>query len=112
MDVTCARCGVVVSIDDAPTLLRSVFCASCGVLPEVRAFAADEALWHDYEIQRANAARRRFEARRQRLIREEQQRLSKLAERSAAASEVAALPDHIQLAVQRARQRNPKPAES
>jgi hypothetical protein len=101
----------VVPIDDAPTLLRSVFCTTCGAMPEVRAFAADEALWHDQEIQRADAARRRFEARRQRLIREEQQRLAKLAERSAAASESTALPDHIQLAMQRARQRNQKPAE-
>jgi Na+-translocating ferredoxin:NAD+ oxidoreductase RnfC subunit len=112
VDVACARCGVVVRVNDAPTLLRSVFCATCVALPEVRAFAADEALWHDHEFQRANAARRRFEARSRRLIREEQQRLAKLAERSVAASESAALPDHIQLAMQRARQRNQKPAES
>jgi Na+-translocating ferredoxin:NAD+ oxidoreductase RnfC subunit len=112
VDVACARCAVVVSIDDATTLLRSVFCATCGAMPEVRAFAADEANWHHQEIQRANAARRRFEARSQRLVREEQQRLAKLAERSVAASETTALPDHIQLAMQRARQRSPKPAES
>jgi Na+-translocating ferredoxin:NAD+ oxidoreductase RnfC subunit len=111
VDVACARCGAVVSIDDAPTLLRSVFCASCVAVPEVSSFVADEANWHAHEVQRANAARRRFESRRQRLIREEQQRLSRLAERSIAASESAVLPDHIQLAMQRARQRNQKPAE-
>jgi hypothetical protein len=105
MDVACARCSVAVSITDTDRLLRSVFCDRCLTTAEVQALAVREASWHREEVQRANAARSRFESRKQRLIRDEQQRLAKLAERSTAASESAALPEHIRLATQRARQK-------
>jgi Na+-translocating ferredoxin:NAD+ oxidoreductase RnfC subunit len=95
----------MVSVNDTDQLLRTVFCSRCRTVSEVQTFADREAVWHQEEIQRANAARARFESRKQRLIREEQQRLAKLAERSTAASETAALPEHIRLAMQRARQK-------
>ncbi len=103
MDIACARCAAAVCVADVDQLLRAAFCAHCLTIAEVQAFADREAVWHSEEMQRANAARARFESRKQRLIREEQQRLAKLAERSTVASETAALPEHIRLAMQRSR---------
>ena len=106
----CARCGAPCYIEHAETLLRVVVCACCQTLPEVRAFMAAEAQWHQAERGRANAARARFEARKRRLIREDEQRLAKLAElsRELPAAEKA-MSDHLRAALQRTRGRTKLP---
>ncbi|MDZ4812137.1 MAG: hypothetical protein SGI99_05910 [Pseudomonadota bacterium] len=72
----------------------------------MRAFSAAETQWQLSERSRADAARSRFEARKRRLLREDEQRLARLAElsRDLPAPE-SAIPDRIQAALQRARNR-------
>lgn len=111
MQTACERCGAPCHIERAETILCSVVCARCQALPDVRAFMAAQAQWQQSERSRADAARIRFESRKHRLLREDQQRLVRLAElsRDLPALE-SAMPDRIQAALQRARNRA-KPSE-
>jgi Na+-translocating ferredoxin:NAD+ oxidoreductase RnfC subunit len=106
MQNICARCNAPCRIEQPREQLYSVLCEACRVLPAVREFVTREAQWAQQELGRADAARARFNARKLRLQREEQQRLTKLAERS---RNLPNTNERLRAALQRARDRNGAP---
>jgi hypothetical protein len=109
VQAACARCGVPCTVATPEALLCHVVCARCSEDTRVAAFVREQSEWFAEDRIRAAAARQRFDARRLRLQREEQERLARLAERSREVpAATAALPDHIlAAAARRARQKAP-----
>jgi len=109
MTEACARCGSEPAVSAASTRATAL-CSTCADRPEVAAFLTEEARWRAREVQRARAARLRYEARAMRLQREAAQRDQLLAGKGDALSaRSAAEDDPISAAIERARARLRKP---
>ena len=98
----CARCNAKVQATASDVIL---ICDHCSTLTDVREFLKRDAHWQAQEKLRADAARKRFEARKHRLAREEALRQQRLAARSAETPSANAMPDAIRAALERVKNR-------
>ncbi len=99
----CARCDAAVQSATAADAI--LMCDHCSTLADVKEFLKRDARWQAQEKLRADAARKRFEARKHRLAREEALRQQRLAARSAETPSANAMPDAIRAALERVKNR-------